>query len=472
MKKFKLFFYLFLSSIDSFSQSFIYTSRAIEDSWGIMDVVETDNGYLFSERESNLANDSILIKLVHLSFKGEVKNIELINFAKVLTASYFIKSKDSLYLTFIERTPESFPNIFYELNINSRSIRKFELSLTDKAAYCQTFLINDSTYIVATGGNGRDPKLVFINRNNSTLQYFEIPNIPMDIEFNYDSTQFLIKGLSSIAQINKQNGNVIIKKDKLDYGELAGNIIYLNKKSYYINTGGQQQNFGYRVGRDTIDLAVSILNKDLILQKNLTIGRRGDTIDCPAIIESICGTNGGFFIGGTSNFRMWEYPFGYEPSWFTISKIDSNANLQWTKEYGGDAYYIMYGIIATSDGGGIAYGTIQDTTDRNFNRDPFLVKFDRDGLILFSHNFSSNSQKPIEIYPNPTKNYFHIKTIDDLSIFRIEILNESGKKVKSIGADSILSEVFIGGLSNGIYFINFYNNQNEFLACEKIVVIK
>ena len=140
MKKFKLFFYLFLSSIDSFSQSFIYTSRAIEDSWGIMDVVETDNGYLFSERESNLANDSILIKLVHLSFKGEVKNIELINFAKVLTASYFIKSKDSLYLTFIERTPESFPNIFYELNINSRSIRKFELSLQIKQLIAKLFL--------------------------------------------------------------------------------------------------------------------------------------------------------------------------------------------------------------------------------------------------------------------------------------------------------------------------------------------
>ena len=296
------------------AQNFIYTAPAIEDSWGIMDVVETDNGYLFSERESNLANDSILIKLVHLSYKGEVKNIELINFAKVLTASYFIKTKDSLYLTFIERTPESFPNIFYELNINSRSIRKFELSLTNKAAYCQTFLINDSTYIVATGGNGRDPKLVFINRNNRTSPYFEIPNIPMDIEFNYDSTQFLIKGLSSIAQINKQNGNVLFKKDNLDYGELAGNIIYLNKKSYYINTGGQQQNFGYRVGRDTIDFAVSILNKDLILQKNLTIGRRGDTIDCPAIIESIYGTNGGFFIGGTSNFRMWEYPFGWDNS--------------------------------------------------------------------------------------------------------------------------------------------------------------
>jgi len=74
------------------------------------------------------------------------------------------------------------------------------------------------------------------------------------------------------------------------------------------------------------------------------------------------------------------------PSSIMIGKLDSDLNTKWLQFHGGDYYYHAYNIKATSDGGCILIGTLNDTINHNNNRNIFIVKLDSNGSSTWSRN--------------------------------------------------------------------------------------
>jgi hypothetical protein len=61
-------------------------------------------------------------------------------------------------------------------------------------------------------------------------------------------------------------------------------------------------------------------------------------------------------------------------SWFHLIKINPDISPIWEYWYGGDAYYFLYSILATNDGGCIMVGNRYDYETQNQERDIFIVK--------------------------------------------------------------------------------------------------
>ena len=63
------------------------------------------------------------------------------------------------------------------------------------------------------------------------------------------------------------------------------------------------------------------------------------------------------------------------------------------------------------------------------------------------------------IYPNPAKNNFTISIPWLVSPLKMEIYNSVGEITRSVLINNILTDINIGELSNGIYFVNVYTEK-------------
>lgn len=459
---------IFSKNIDA--QNFIYTAPAIEDSWGIIDVLEGSDYYLFTSSDYNFIKDSSFCNLTYISKKGDLIKSELIQNSKSFSRSeFFISRANSDYLTQIGLDGNQYVAEFIETNIESKSSEIYSLESEFNTTFNDLLKLSDSLYIFGLYNyNTEIIKLVKINLNSRIVSYSPaLDAFPLDLKISLNSKSIILKGLSYFGIIDLNFDSVLIRINDFKFGDFSGDLYPLKSKEKYINFGGQSQDLRNFYN---VDFGLNILDKDFSILKNIAFGRKGDTIDIPARTQSIVSTNGGFYFGGTSNFKAWEYPYGYEPSWFMIMKTDSALNLEWTKEYGGDAYYFMTGIIATSDGGGIAYGTRQDTTKGNFNRDPFMIKFDKNGMITFTKTFPQ-TKKTFAIYPNPASNVLNVKFEENL-ITKFIITNTEGKVLKEILGDQIEEKIDISNLLSGVYFISGYNKNLELVGTQKLIVKK
>ncbi len=459
---------IFSKNIDA--QNFIYTAPAIEDSWGIIDVLEGSDYYLFTSSDYNFIKDSSFCNLTYISKKGDLIKSELIQNRKSFSRSeFFISRANSDYLTQIGLDGNQYVAEFIETNIETRSSEIYSLESEFNTTFNDILKIADSLYFFGLHNiDAEKTVLVKVNLYSKEISYSSaLDAFPGDLKLSLDSKSIILKGLSYFGIIDLNFDSVLIRINDFKFGDFSGDLYPLKSKEKYINFGGQSQDLRNFYN---VDFGLNILDKDFNILKNIILGRTGDTIDIPARTQSIASTNGGFYFGGTSNFKAWEYPYGYEPSWFMIMKTDSALNLEWTKEYGGDAYYFMTGITATSDGGGIAYGTRQDTTKGNFNRDPFMIKFDKNGMITFTKTFPQ-TKKTFAIYPNPASNVLNVKFKENL-ITKFIITNTEGKVLKEILRDQIDEKMDISNLLSGVYFISGYNKNLELIGTQKLIVKK
>lgn len=87
-----------------------------------------------------------------------------------------------------------------------------------------------------------------------------------------------------------------------------------------------------------------------------------------------------------------------------------NENLDILQEYliGGDGYYNVYNVSATSDGGVIVAGSYYDHLSASDQNDAFLIKIDSSSFVGQLEYLSEKKEKII-IYPNPTSHYMNIR---------------------------------------------------------------
>ena len=114
------------------------------------------------------------------------------------------------------------------------------------------------------------------------------------------------------------------------------------------------------------------------------------------------------FVAGTYNYDVGVWiP---HPSWIALAKFDSNLNLLTEKYVGGDAYYSLWDIIATSDGGVLLSTSRYDYQTQDHEHDLYIIKLDSLDLLVGSTEHHNKMVKNAMVYPNPARNHFYVKT--------------------------------------------------------------
>ena len=189
------------------------------------------------------------------------------------------------------------------------------------------------------------------------------------------------------------------------------------------------------------------------------LGKEPDTINYPGSgrnMDFIESNN--IYYGGVANFIPEHYPWQAEPSWIMINNLDSNLNINWQRFYGGDAFYYLWGLRATQDGGCIMLCTRYDHNTQYHEYDIFILKVDSLGLITnINENTKINISNAI-VYPNPGRNQITIKTSKENSFF--ELFDITGKILLKKFIPAYSTEVNVSHLRKGVYFYRIYNNKN------------
>jgi hypothetical protein len=222
--------------------------------------------------------------------------------------------------------------------------------------------------------------------------------------------------------------------------------------STYLLTGNKSV---FNPTRDDVGI-IKLNNSDQLLSTN-HFGKVADTINHPAINNNVDFFNrNSIYLGGTSNFIPTHYPWQPEDSWIMLNYLDSNLNLNWQKFYGGDAFYLLWGLKATKDGGCLMYARRYDENTQFEEYDIYILKVDSNGLLTSTGDFPSIPVQQLAIFPNPSRDIISIRYPDIFGNDNKEIIifNSLGNEVKHISATHNLTETRsdTSDLPVGLYF--------------------
>ena len=175
-------------------------------------------------------------------------------------------------------------------------------------------------------------------------------------------------------------GNYDFYVVKLDSnGNLIWNRTYGSTASDYSYSIIETSDGGYAIAGYTSSFN-TVYGGMLIMKIDTSGGLKwAKTIDGPYYDGATCiiqTTDGGYAVGG------WYYYYSAEYYDFYIVKLDSNANLQWTRTVGGHGQDVCWSVKQTTDGGFIA-GGFADSSSAGYY-DSYFVRLDSAGNVLWT----------------------------------------------------------------------------------------
>lgn len=196
------------------------------------------------------------------------------------------------------------------------------------------------------------------------------------------------------------------------------------------------------------------------------LGKEGDTLHYRGIYNAIDIHNSNtIYVGGTANFSTTATWFKNTPSWITIANLDSNLTIRWERFLGGDAYYDLWSVLATSDGGCLLTGTRYDHLTQFEERDVVILKIDSTGSITGTNMLPEMKLCAMILYPNPTTDILNIQIGSHTEIQGVEIFNLQGKLVLSL-LDEALHTINISTFPSGIYLLKATCRNGEVITAK------
>jgi len=178
----------------------------------------------------------------------------------------------------------------------------------------------------------------------------------------------------------------------------------------------------------------------------------------PAMYQGVSKLGNNLYVGGTSNYDYYNPFWSSFNSWFHLIKISVDLTPIWEYWYGGDAYYFLYSILATNDGGCLMVGNRYDDDTQDQERDIYIVKVDSNGLITWTQEIPIDKPETM-VYPNPGTNQLNIKTISNEIDF--ELLSINGQVVIRQMLYDNCSNINVESLKSGIYFYRLFDKKNK-----------
>ena len=213
-------------------------------------------------------------------------------------------------------------------------------------------------------------------------------------------------------------------------------------------------------------LNVITINEQFELLNYYYFKKEDNMRDHPAMYNGISKNADNIYVGGTSNLDYSNPFYSSMDSWFHLIKINSDITPQWEYYYGGDAYYVLYSILATSDGGCLMVGNRYDDEIQNLERDVYIVKVNSDGLIVWTQEIEVNNN-PSVVYPNPGTNSLQVKTYH--KEWLVELFNINGQLMikQQVNADENTIDTQM--LNPGMYFYRLTDLKNKTVESGKWV---
>jgi hypothetical protein len=224
----------------------------------------------------------------------------------------------------------------------------------------------------------------------------------------------------------------------------AVNSKWINKKSFII-TG---RRFFIPNPNDQC-VGVLSLDTNYSLNHELIIGDH-DTVEWTGRWKNLdyIDTNN-IYVGGIHNFC--EFEICNQISWFSLTNMDSSLNVRWEKFYGGNAYYVLWGIKATTDGGCIMYGSIYDSATQVNERDIYVIKVDQNGLVGIDDKKLNPLAHDAIVFPNPGSDYLNIESGPQISGAQFRLVTLNGTQVISKFLNERMIKIDAQSLSSGTY---------------------
>ena len=93
--------------------------------------------------------------------------------------------------------------------------------------------------------------------------------------------------------------------------------------------------------------------------------------------------------------------------------------------------------------------------------------------IFIDANFSlSDSVGPVfNFYPNPCVTSFSISTIDLKSDFSLDLIDASGRVIKSVYCNGVVNKINVLDMMPGVYYARIRNNEHSFIHYEKVIIL-
>jgi len=233
-----------------------------------------------------------------------------------------------------------------------------------------------------------------------------------------------------------------------------------NNDSSYFLTGNKSDN-------GSKNYAIMALNENNDCNKISIIGNN-DTIDFAGMVQSMDFIYPDkIFVGGTSNFSLGGV-FSQQNSWYALSNFDSALNLNWTRYYGGDAYYQLQSVVATQDGGAMLDGTKYDYPTQSYQLDIYLVKVNEDGVLTNNDHILQPPVHDAIVYPNPGSGYLIIESGSQISGAEFRMTSTDGKQVLAKTLYERKTTMDTQFLPPGIYVWQILFNQRIIEAGKRI----
>ncbi|MBI9036959.1 MAG: T9SS type A sorting domain-containing protein [Bacteroidales bacterium] len=394
--------------------------------------------------------------------------------------STLLKISDSTFLAFGKYNREFAYNLWiasFDLNLNKIFDFKMPIDGDIHMPYIYAIVNNSENIVLAsyctdTGPLDTEIFVIEITREGEIIRekFFGPSGSGLELVFELVQLNPLEYRIIKLGNIEKGSGGYIdldtnfniISENQLPYNMASlsyGSIKFTESKIFYSG----KKDFPSTVTTDW-DLALISTDYNNILIDSAHFGRT-DTVDFPGLHNNLDFTTDNLiYYGGLSNLNMGNPFYSSIPSWIMLNKLDTNLNIVWQKYYGGDAYYNLWSLLATQDGGCVMAGTKYDHQTQNEERDVYILKVNEDGLIAWVHDIPKVTEE-ILIYPNPGIDRFFIKTLKVNLTF--ELFDSYGRQKIRQKITNQNTTINTSMLNPGIYFYRFINENNKIIKTGK-----
>jgi len=161
---------------------------------------------------------------------------------------------------------------------------------------------------------------------------------------------------------------------------------------------------------------------------------------------------GCYFIGGTINRQGMP---GFYPNWYYVAMLNDTMGVEYEKYIGGDEYYWLISVTATTDGGVMLVGMNHEIGVQPFQKDVYIIKLDS----LVYTNQPENSHIVVSdaiVYPNPGAENLYVRTA--LKNCTFLLYSSNGAQLVKKQLNNLITPVKTNKLTSGLYVYQILQN--------------
>ena len=381
---------------------------------------------------------------------------------------HFINNKYYIFGSMSENNQNYLLTIQLNNNLELIQTKKHLFPENKSIGFLNSILDSDSNFVF-TGYTNENFNMFFykINVNCDSLfsKFFNTPfQLAYQIHESNDKSKYsvFLEGyipswsFGGILEINK-NFDTISFHTIETLSRHVSSSLTINDSTFIVSSVNFHNN--YKLYLNSVKYDGSILHSDTFYK---TDGMK----EFPAFLQGISKNDYNYFIGSSSNFDYSNPNFSNNYSWFHLIKLDENFNVLWEKWYGGDAYYSLNSVLATSDGGCLMVGTKYPHGIGNQFIQGHFIKVDANGNVQWTQDIETHDIS-FNMYPNPTSSFFTIEN-KDFSIEKIELFDLSGKIISVIDdCENTNIQINLESYPKGIYFAKITTSKG--ITTQKVV---